>query len=99
MSLSGSEIARSAFGSSASATAVGDSRERTVLDAMPNVLRPDPVPEDIFATGAAPAGACVECGAANLRVIFGSTVLLKRSLLGFATGRAAGRGAELSLEA
>src|SRR6266404_3021052 len=80
MSLSRSEMARSAFGSRASATAAGNSRDRGEVDVVSKPTVP----------GATRRGR----DAATLRVIFGSTVLLKRSPLGFATGRATARGDE-----
>ncbi|PYL58074.1 MAG: hypothetical protein DMF30_03990 [Verrucomicrobia bacterium] len=85
-------MARSAFGSSASATAAGNSYDRGEVDVLSKPTTRGAAAE------AAPGATWRGPDAATLRVIFGSTVLLKRSLLGFATGTATVRGDELPVE-
>src|SRR5205823_15101423 len=96
MSVNRSLMARSVFGSRARATAAGNSRERAEMGAVAKPTTPGAGTEGALAGEAALAAARTGPDAATLRVMFGSTVLLKRSLLGFVTGRATVRGDELS---
>ncbi len=91
-------MARSAFRSSASATAAGNSRDRGEVGVVSKPTAPGTVPDGDLAAEAALAAARRGTDVATLRVIFGSTVLLKRSLLGFATGTATVRGDEPPVE-
>src|SRR5664279_305927 len=88
MSARSSEITRSTLGSSANATAGGKSRGRAAVGADGPALG--------IETVAAGERAAISNGSwdGNVRVAFGITVLLKRSLLGLssgATGAATGR--------
>jgi len=91
-------MARSAFGTSASATAAGNSRDRGEADVASKPTAPGTIPDGDLGAEAALASARRRPDAATLQVIFGSTVLLKRSLFGFATGTATMRGDELPVE-
>jgi len=69
------------------------------MDVVPKPTTPGAGSEGDLATEAAPAATWRGSGGASLRVIFGNTVLLKRSLLGFATGTARVRAGGLSAAA
>jgi len=90
---------RSVFGSSASATAVGKSRERGETGGGAKPTTPGAGIDGIFAIAGMLLAVRTSPDAATLRAMFGSTVLLKRSLLGFVAGTAMGREAKLSAEA
>src|SRR5437899_928374 len=99
MSASSSEIVRSTFGFSPSAPASGDWRDRIAGGGAPVPIGRSAGAEAAFDAGAVAVAACKGSGGVKVRIVFGKTVLLKRSLLGFSMGAGGGCGGVLSAAA
>src|SRR5207253_10312517 len=86
MSASSREIVRSTFGFSPSAPASGKWRDRVAGGGAPVPTGRSAGAEAAFDAGAVAVAACKGSGGVQVRTVFGHTVLLKRSLLGFSMG-------------
>ena len=99
MSASSSEIVRSTFGFRPSAPASGKWRDRVAGGGAPVPTGRSAGAEAAFDAGAVAVAACKGSGGVKVRIVFGKTVLLKRSLLGFSMGAGCGCAGVLSAAA
>src|SRR5260370_13989175 len=98
MSASASEIARSTFGFRPSAPARGNWRDR-VAGGAPAPAGRSAAAGPALVTGTGAVAASKGSGGASVRMVFGKTVLLKRSLLSFSMGAGGGCAGVLSAAA